>query len=225
MAAAKYAEFLYVVKGDGEAAAPAYERAITLAPNRLNLRQQLAWILVEINELDRAELVLKELVEWSGDPETATVISREIAKKREQQKSSGAHLAPGPENVLAVVWPTWQNRQATLSDWETRREKYLNVPLPPEVAPRPKSKLRKRLAKIHKAMGEGDFQKVADLARMGLGDEPQSIPLLMALGQADLELGEFKEAIKVYRFVLRLDPDMKEARTNLEAARAARKQS
>ena len=67
-AAARLAEFLYLVKRDPEAAVKAYERAVELAPNRWQLRQQLGWILYELARLEESEAVLREVLEWTQDP-------------------------------------------------------------------------------------------------------------------------------------------------------------
>jgi tetratricopeptide (TPR) repeat protein len=230
VAVAKYAEFLYVVKDDAAAAVPIYERAIRLAPNRLSLRQQLGWIFCELEAFDKAETVLEELIEWSGHAELAQPIMEEVARRRVEQQlekqasiQSGAHRLVQPADLLGVSWVDGLSHEVTgLRDWEGLRAQYLKVPLPTEVNSRPTTRFQRRLNKIDRMFQSGRYDKVAEIARRGLGDEPQSIPLLLALGRANLELGRYSEALKVYRFILKLDPDVEEARKGYNIARKRR---
>ncbi|MDF1663985.1 MAG: tetratricopeptide repeat protein [Planctomycetota bacterium] len=230
VAAAKYAEFLYVVKGDASSAIPAYQKAIRLAPNRLQLRKQLGWILIEEGFFSHAEAVLQELIEWSGNADLATPILNELNKRKAEQKREREEQEQGQENqedcFLAVEFPDKDGASPKgPKGWLEIREKYLNIPVP-EVAPGKKKKrqTRTKLEKIQKQMGKGNFRRAAELALMALSNDPQSIDLLLSLGRADFELGEYQEAIKVYRYILKLQPENDEARTGLSAARMAKKQ-
>jgi serine/threonine protein kinase/Flp pilus assembly protein TadD len=75
-AAARLAEFLYLVRRDAAAAVPAYERAVELDPGRWQLRQQLGWILFELGRNDEAEDVLREVVEWTNESAPRELLER-----------------------------------------------------------------------------------------------------------------------------------------------------
>jgi serine/threonine protein kinase/Flp pilus assembly protein TadD len=92
-AVVRLAEVLYVVKQDREAAIKAYERAIELAPNRWQLRQQLAWILYELRHYERAERILEELVAWRQDAAPAKKLLAQVRKKRARRQARVAKKA------------------------------------------------------------------------------------------------------------------------------------
>jgi serine/threonine protein kinase/Tfp pilus assembly protein PilF len=230
-AAAKYAEFLFVVRGDGNSAIPAYQKAIRLAPNRLQLRKQLGWILIEEGYFSHAEAVLEELVEWSGNADIAAPILKELESRKEAQRLERETIEKTQvnleESMLGVEFPKNHSIGAIRGPlhWPEIREKYVNIPIP-EVKPGKGKKRRAqgKLDKIQKQMNSGNYRRAAELALMALSNDPQSVKLLLALGRADFELGEFQEAIKVYRYILKLKPDNDEARTGLSAARLSKKQ-
>jgi serine/threonine protein kinase/cytochrome c-type biogenesis protein CcmH/NrfG len=92
--AVRLAEVLYVVKGDPEAAVPAYERAIQLAPARWKLRIQLAWILHELKRNERAEAVLQEVIAWKPDADAAHKLLKRVRKKLKKKQKLAAVEAP-----------------------------------------------------------------------------------------------------------------------------------
>lgn len=102
--AVRLAEVLYVVKGDPEAAIPAYERAIQLAPARWKLRIQLAWILHELGRNERAEAVLQELIAWKPNAEAAHKLLKRVRKKLKKKKLASA-AAPKPETETGPDGP------------------------------------------------------------------------------------------------------------------------
>lgn len=232
LAAAKYAEFMYIVRRNGKAAIPAYQKAIRLAPSRLHLRKQLAWILVEEGFFESAEAVLRELSEWAGNNELAKPIFEELQRRRAEQKkareSSTSILMPGEHPaesaLLAVQWPEDLATDHVVgpSRWLEIREEYQNIPIPPPVEKKT-GKKKTRKGRIKQALAVNDYQKAADLARMGLAEDPKNVYYLLALGRADFELGQYDEAVKVYRFVTKIDPSNDEAKTGLSAAKMARK--
>ncbi len=57
----------YESKGEWEAAAAAYERAVLYSPRRARYRRQLAGLLLNAGEVDRAREVLRDLVEVNPD--------------------------------------------------------------------------------------------------------------------------------------------------------------
>lgn len=230
-AAAKYAEFMYVVKGDGHAAVPAYEKAIRLAPNRHQLRQQLGWILTELGFYDRAERVLTELTEWSGNADLAAPILAEIVRRRidenQGKRAKKAQESKGPQVAGELLAVAWADAPAELpgrvSRWSEVSDRFRDVPMPVPTVSEAQRKRTSRLGKVRKALRNGQFDRAARLARQALSEDPHSVPLLLALGRADFELGEFKEATQVYRFVLSLDSDCDEARTGLSACQMQKK--
>jgi serine/threonine protein kinase/Flp pilus assembly protein TadD len=228
--AAKYAEFLYVVRGDGDTAIPAYQKAIRLAPNRLQLRKQLGWILIEEGYFSHAEAVLQELTEWSGNADLAAPILQELARRKEEarklREEKEEQKEDLEESLLFIELPDDVDKSIPgAKGWLEIREKYVNIPVP-VVKPgkAKKRRARSKLDKIQKQMSSGNYRRAAELALMALSNDPQSVKLLLALGRADFELAEFQEAIKVYKYILKLSPENEEARTGLSAARLSKKQ-
>lgn len=103
--AVRLAEVLYVVKGDPEAAVPAYERAIQLAPARWKLRIQLAWILHELGRNERAEAVLQEVIAWKPDAEAAHKLLKRVRKKLKKKQKLAAVHAPAEETETGPDGP------------------------------------------------------------------------------------------------------------------------
>lgn len=109
-AAARLAEFLYLVKKDAAAAVKAYERAVELAPNRWQLRQQLGWILYELGRLEESEAVLREVLEWTQDAAPRELYARvadAVAKLREAPRTEpavrGETPAPGSSPRISAT--------------------------------------------------------------------------------------------------------------------------
>jgi len=103
--AVRLAEVLYVVKGDPEAAVPAYERAIQLAPARWKLRIQLAWILHELSRNERAEAVLQEVIAWKPDADAAHKLLKRVRKKLKKKQKLAAVEAPAEETETGPDGP------------------------------------------------------------------------------------------------------------------------
>jgi serine/threonine-protein kinase len=85
-AALRYAEFLYLVLRDPQASVKAYERAVELAPRRWQIRQQLGWVLFELDRLEEAEAVAREILEWTEER-----APRELLARVEEKRARRAH--------------------------------------------------------------------------------------------------------------------------------------
>lgn len=141
-AATRLAEVLFVVKRDAAAAVSAYERAIELAPNRWQLRQQLALALEQLGRLEEAEAVLQEVVAWRKDAPQALELLEQVRRKRKKRaalasvdRASETETGePGPETSarlsairLASVGNRWQRALKVAEDGLHERPR--SVPL------------------------------------------------------------------------------------------------
>lgn len=140
-AATRLAEVLFVVKRDAAAAVPAYERAIELAPNRWQLRQQLALALEQLGRLEEAEAVLAEVVAWRKDAPQARELLEQVRKKRKRAALASVDRAseteigePGPETSarlaairLASAGKRWERALKVAEDGLAERPR--SVPL------------------------------------------------------------------------------------------------
>jgi serine/threonine protein kinase/Flp pilus assembly protein TadD len=98
-AATRLAEALFVVKRDAASAVPAYERAIELAPNRWQLRQQLALALEQLGRYAEAQAVLEEVVKWRKDAPEPRELLEQVKKKRAKREAlAGVHEDAGAES-------------------------------------------------------------------------------------------------------------------------------
>ncbi|HZU95253.1 MAG TPA: protein kinase [Planctomycetota bacterium] len=94
-AALRYADFLSLVRRDAAASVKAYERAVELAPRRHEVRRRLAEVLFELNRLEEAEAVAREILEWKDDRATRELLEKIEAEYRSQlQDSSTERFAP-----------------------------------------------------------------------------------------------------------------------------------
>ncbi|MCW8141339.1 MAG: tetratricopeptide repeat protein, partial [Planctomycetota bacterium] len=141
-AATRLAEALFVVKRDAAAAVPAYERAIELAPNRWQLRQQLALALEQLDRLSEAEAVLEEVAAWRKDaPQVVELLAQVRRKRKKRQVQAEIDRAsetetgePGPETSarlsairLASAGNKWERALKVAQDGLTERPR--SVPL------------------------------------------------------------------------------------------------
>ncbi|MCO5167511.1 MAG: protein kinase [Planctomycetes bacterium] len=141
-AATRLAEVLFVVKRDAAAAVPAYERAIELAPNRWQLRQQLALALEQLDRLGEAEAVLEEVAAWRKDaPQVVELLAQVRRKRKKRQLLAEVDRAsetetgePGPETSarlsairLASAGNKWERALKVAQDGLSERPR--SVPL------------------------------------------------------------------------------------------------
>ncbi len=96
-AALRYAEFLYLVRHDASASVKAYERAVELAPRRWQIRMQLGHVLYELDRLEEAEAVAREILEWTDERAPRELLARiEAKREREKEDDSTDLLSPLP---------------------------------------------------------------------------------------------------------------------------------
>ncbi|MEZ0228280.1 MAG: protein kinase [Planctomycetota bacterium] len=96
-AALRYAEFLYLVRHDATASVKAYERAVELAPRRWQIRMQLGHVLYELDRLEEAAAVAREILEWTDERAPRELLARiEAKREREEEDESTDLLSPLP---------------------------------------------------------------------------------------------------------------------------------
>jgi tetratricopeptide (TPR) repeat protein/tRNA A-37 threonylcarbamoyl transferase component Bud32 len=203
--AVRLAEVLYVVKNDREAAVPAYERAIELAPSRWQLRQQLAWILYELAQYERAESVLTEVVAWQNDAEPAKKLLEQIRRKRSRRTKRLKKKKP--TRTVTQSSPKPGAGESKLGQVEQGR-----------IVSACMSAIR--LAKAGK-----NWSRVLELAETGLESENQSVPLLLAKANALLGLGKPSAAVAAYGLALAIDPNNEQAHEGLMKTQSQRRAS
>ncbi|MGE0711819.1 MAG: protein kinase [Planctomycetota bacterium] len=193
-AAIRLAEVLYVVKSDAEAAVPAYERAVSLAPSRWKVRLQLAWILHELGRDERAAAVLEELIAWKPDAGTAQQLLERVRKRLAKRKEEAAAAAAAAGSEDAELGPE---------------------------GPGPRTSAC--LQAIRLATAGEQWQRALEVAESGLVERPNSVPLLLAKAEALVELGKLSDAVNAYSRALALDPKNERANAGLLLTQAERR--
>ena len=181
------------MKGDAEAAVPAYKRAIELAPNRWQLRQQLAWILYELERFAQAEAVLHEVIRWRQGKDVSTA-----------------------EQLLAQVRKKQAKREQERPD-QAKREQ--DTELGGE-GPGPNTSACLEAIRLHSVHNP---EKALEVAERGLLSKPRSVPLLLARARAQVGLGKLSDAVASYGEALAIDPDNEEATRGLIETQTARR--
>jgi serine/threonine protein kinase/cytochrome c-type biogenesis protein CcmH/NrfG len=186
-AAIRLAEVLYVVKGDAEAAIPAYERAVGLAPSRWKVRLQLAWILHEVGRSEGAVAVLEEVIAWKPGSKAANRLLARVKKKLRKAKGKAA-----------------ASTDATAGEDEAE--------LGPE-GPGPRTSAC--LQAIRLATASKSYARALEVAESGLEKRPKSVPLLLAKAKALVKLKRLSLAVTVYGQAMAIDPKNEEANQGL----------
>jgi tetratricopeptide (TPR) repeat protein len=96
-AAVRWAEYLRFVKKDLRRAVAAFERAVELAPRRWQLRHQLGLVLFELEQLDQALAVMREVCEWTEESAPRELLAR-IEAALEDADQPTERFAPAPRD-------------------------------------------------------------------------------------------------------------------------------
>jgi len=203
LAAVRHAEFLSGPAKDYQAAVAAYEKAISLAPDRMELRSKLGAILCKLDQVEEAEAVAREITEWTRDPNQASELNAMIQRRR-----SGTRGSKTSERlpVIRQLLPFEETGVPEQAKTATKN----NPAIPPLVKP--------RLELMRLAVASRKWLWLLDIYKQGLKLHPDISQFHLAFGQAALQLEHPREAAEAFRETLRLKPDSRKAREGLARA-------
>lgn len=207
VAAVRYAEFLSGVVEQWEDAVDAYEKAISLDPERLELRRKLGLILVKLDRLDEAEAVASEIAEWSGKDDEASELLDKILKRRTAQLLSRSDRLE-PIKVESLPFEEASSEKGRKPKTSGRLKQ-----VPP--------KLKPRLELLRLAVAGRNFTRAEDVYKQGLeelGADPCVSQFHIAFGQVALKLGKPEEAKGAFERALDMKPDSKKAHKGMQKA-------
>lgn len=216
LATIKYAEFMSDVMKDYPAAIAAYERVIALAPERIDLRRKLGFILVRTGQVDEAEAVANEIVEWS-DATQAGDLLKKIMKKRTRRMSESGEFSIPIDARLPLSEPSAAPRRESKRPRKAGESSRL-IPAGEKKIGSAK-KLSGELMKL--AVVSGNWERVLQLYERSLSAHPRSVSLRIAFGNAAMTLERYKDAKRAYREALDLDATSREAYKGLHQAEDA----
>lgn len=223
VAAVRFAEFLAGVVKNYEEAAEAYEAAVSLAPDRMDLRVKLGLIHCKLDDLEEAEAVANEIDEWTGEKTTSAPLRERIRKVRGDQ----AKASPGKRSRRRATAPSERlpRIDALLpfekTDETPTRSKRATTRKYDRAAPVPAT-LKPRLELLRLAVAGGKWNWARDIYRQGCLEHPEASQFHLAFGQVALRLGHADQAVEAFKRTLELKPDSRKAKAGLEKAKAAR---
>jgi serine/threonine protein kinase len=205
LAAVRYAEFLAGPARDYKAASVAYEKAISLAPDRMVLRRKLGAIWCRMDQLEDAESVAAEIVEWCGQEDEAKALRELIEKRLEARANSKS------DRLMRVIVDDLPFEDAVKTKRKKRASTKRHSQLPPDI--------RARLELMRLAVAAKKWPWVVDIYRQGVAAYPNVSQFHLAFGQAALKLGRPRKAVQAFEKSLALRANSRKAREGLEKAR------
>ncbi|GIX06058.1 MAG: hypothetical protein KatS3mg115_0461 [Candidatus Poribacteria bacterium] len=202
---------LEMAAGRLEAAVGHYETALSLAPERTDLRWTLGELYFALNRTGAAQAVLQQAAQ--EDPQTARRYAEAAANAYQKQDYSTAasefqkHLLIFPEDhesryFLARAWEAMGRTEAAIAELETLRRQ----------APETQDALE-RLARLYHRQGQPETA-LAVLDEL-IVRRPEHVGGHWTRAEILRELGREGEAIEAYRRVVALDPEHVDAHAAL----------
>ena len=200
----------YESKGEWEEAAAAYERAVLYSPRRARYRRQLAGVLLNAGEVDRAREVLNDLVEVNPDDAAGWLslseVEFELANYSAAEAAANRVIALEPDALrgpfmLSRVFAAERRYQDMVDILEPaiRRARDANV-RPAQIA-----NLLQRLAAAHDRLGAKDAAIASLIEAVALA--PGDLGVQAQLVQLYIDGGRYDDAVGVIRRAQAARPD------------------
>jgi len=196
--------------GDLAAAAAAYERAVQFSPRRANYRRQLAGVLLDAGEVERARGVLRDLVGMNADDASGWYSLAEVEFELNDYEAAEAAanrliaLEPdalrGPY-ILSRIFAAGRRYQEMVDILEpvVRRAREANVD-PGQIA-----NLLQRMAAAHERLGNREAAIATLVEAVSLA--PGDLGIQAQLTQVYIDAGRYDEAVAVVRRAQSVRPD------------------